>query len=760
VKLSDCAHYGRAVFLLLTFLLFGAQGASANFATPACRDMVMRLSSVSLDNVRGTVRPSFGYRTTRIGDKKHLQFGFESEYTLREIDEIVTVYGPTPELMPTNQWNAMSVADRSQWVRDNLQRLFPESRTEGNFVRLVREEGMDFLPDRLIFDDTGNIEFVLRPFDTFEDWYQSVSRLNQRFGTGSMQGTISAPPTSFFGRIRGMDQEVVTNEKMGMFNFYLDYDIIQKLSAGATRYNNDSSQMVARNFEHPFLGPMTAKRQDILDSTLRGNAIGQKYEAERMARIAGWENSFKYVGGTVYRPDILGEKRVILEIRDAHKNFNLLTDRLLRAMYFSQHGTQGLDRLKDLRHFDPEETFQKFPAAVKRELERLFPNKANPNYEYDPEIKKVLDVFKNFSYPLRDWSQHLDVLGVASLRRNVDEAQAAYVSKLQEIVRSVRRGAIDDEEAKRQIHGALANFVQESGIARAFNDYEQNQIFRNAGNAAPERESFSRFVREATVEAGPLRSSFPERVLTGPLKDRMEQLMAKWPNNMKKVPAVDIKFNNGSGGKRDIVFMSFDGLSAAQKREFLDDYFHALSDMSVSFPLSESAGHLYTRIGNKTVDFYFGSNVNSTNYALPNSDRLEAFVQLDPQEFLRLRTYIENGQRRGSSLLGSSGYDGVNGPTNNTLTNNRPTSRGESHNCTSWICTSPIGNADEALHDLVRAPRSHRVHTNPGWWSSWLMNYSPRERVPFAVYMTNDSLDSAISSRIRSNTLNWNFGVH
>lgn len=753
---------GLVSLIVMLGLLFIQTGqALANFASPACRDMVMRLSSVSLDNARATVRPAFGYRSTRVADQKHLQFGFESEYTLREIDQIVEVYGPAPEIMSSEQWFAMPVAQRSQWVRDNITQLFPEARTEGNFVRLVEEEGMDFLPERLIFDDTGNIEFILKPFDSFEQWHQSVGRLNQRFGTGSMQGTVSMPPTSFFGRIRGMNQTQVTDEKMGMFNFYLDYDIIQKLSAGARRYNDDNTQMVARNFEHPFLGPMTSQRQEILESTLRGNSLGQKYEAERMARIAGWENSFKYVGGTVYRPDILGERRVILEIRDAHKNFNLLTDRLLRSMYFAQHGTQGLDNLKDLRHFDPNEAFAKFPQATRDELERLFPNKANPNYEYDPEIRRVLDVFKNFGYPLRDWSQHLDVLGVRSLARTVEQAQAAYKDKIAQIVISVRRGSIDDEEAKRQIHGALANFVEESGIARAFSDYEQNQILRvaNAAEAAPERESFSRFVREATVEAGPFRSAFPERVLTGPLNDRMDQLIAKYPNNMRKVPAVETLFNGNNGGKRDIVVLSFNGMSEAQKRDFLKDYFEALSDMTVSFPLSESPGHLYSRLGTQSLDFYFGSNVKVQEYTLPNGHRLEAFVNLDPQESLRLRTYVENGQNNGADLLGPSGYDGVDGRTRGTLTDNRPVGQ-ENHNCTSWICTSPIGNADEALHDLVRAPRSHRVHTNPGWWSMWLMNYAPRERVPFAVLMGNESLEDIISRRLQDNILNWNFGAH
>src|SRR5690606_1810861 len=118
--------------------------------------------------------------------------------------------------------------------------------------------------------------------------------------------------------------------------------------------------------------------------------------------------------------------------------------RLMRATYFMQHGTEGLDKLKNLKHFDADVSFAQFPSNVQSELERLFPNKANPNYEYDPDVKSALDVFKNFAYPLRDWSEHLDALGVRSLAQKVQEAQDAYKAKLSQIIRQLRARQIDD----------------------------------------------------------------------------------------------------------------------------------------------------------------------------------------------------------------------------------------------------------------------------------------------------------------------------
>lgn len=755
----------------------------ANFASNSCRELIQRLSNVNPGSSARIVRAAFGFSDEAAAQGKHLQFGFESEYTLKELDGIVTVYGPKEEFgLSKEQWFAMPVPERSQWVRDHLRELFPTNRTDGGLVRLDRDPDMDFLPDALIFDDTGNVEFVLKPFDTFEDWYTSIQKLNAKFGEGSMQGTISTPPDSFFGRnIDGVNPQKVLDEKIGFFNYYSDYDILQKLNAAHLRYTEDPTKRVTRNFEHPFLGPMTQKKQEILHSMLRGNAVGEKYEADRLQRIAGWENSFKYTGGTVYRPDILGERRVVMEIRDAHKNFPLLSDRLLRSLYFMQHGTGGMDRLKELKSFDPFADFEKFPKEVQEELTRLFPNKANPNYQYDPELKKALDVFRNFAYPLRDWSEHLQAFGKTEISEQVQRAQDAYKQKLSDIVSRVRAQQIDDNQAANEVQGALAEFSNSSGIAKAFEDYEDTVVF--GGNRGSQ---FNQFVQEAAIESGALARSFPDKVWSGPLKERTALLVQKYPNIMKKMDQVKFKFKESIGGSRDIYVVSFKGMSAEEKQAFLVDYHAAVSQNTVSFPLSENAGHLYTRIGNKTYDFYFGSNVSMKEYPLPSSKRLETFMELEPDEFMRLRLYVENGVNDGRATLGSTSYQGVDGETVGMLNDNRPgrinpqpqnrfqriinrvlnredgsyAATGEGHNCTSWMCTAPIGDTGEALHDLAGAPRSHRIHTNPGWWSMWLVNYGKRDRMPFAFYFTDESIQETVETVERNGFLPWGFGTH
>ena len=143
----------------------------ANFASNSCRELIESLSQINVSGSARLVRASFGVDDASIAGGKHLQFGFESEYTLQEIDKIVTIYGPKPGLgMSKTRWFNLSVPERSQWVRDNIKELFPEPRKPGGLIKLKDQAGYKFLPDALIQDDTGNIEFVLKPFDTYEDW--------------------------------------------------------------------------------------------------------------------------------------------------------------------------------------------------------------------------------------------------------------------------------------------------------------------------------------------------------------------------------------------------------------------------------------------------------------------------------------------------------------------------------------------------------------------------------------------------------------
>lgn len=735
----------------------------ANFASANCRDLVRNLIEFDMSQGRALIRTAFGMETSTISEAKHVQFGFESEYGLSELEGVLGMYAPDPRFgISHDQWLAMQPAERVTWVQQNVKSLFPDLRSPGGLIKMDQSDEWKFLPDALILDDTNNVEFVLKPFDTFEQWYTSINKMNARFGPGSMQGTVSVPTESFFGKgISNVDPNKVLDEKVGMFNFYSDYDIIQKLNAGYLRYQRDPSTWTARNFDHPFLGPMNQQKQSLMHSFLRGNAIGEKYEQDKLKRISSWVNSFKFIGGTTYRPDILGQKRVVLEIRDAHKNFNLLMDRMTRQLYFMQKGTAGLDKFKDLKSFDHIADFEKFPSDVQEELIKLFPNKADPRFQYDPDIKKHIDSFRNFAFPLRDWTAQMNALGAQADLPQVRAAQDAYLQRLSDLVVRLRAGDLDANTAKKDIQAALAQFVHDSKIAKAYENYEDNFIFNPS--------SQQRFMREIAYEAGPARSMFPQKFWTGPLTERMEVLLEKYPRNIRLIKDVPFKFKDNVAGKRNIYAISMNGMDQQTLQSFKEDYFKAVSENTISFPLKQKAGHLYTRVGNNVVDFYFGSNVAKSAYEFPTYSKLETFFEFEPDEFLRFREYMENGTTNGRELLGSSGYDGVKGSTGGRLNNNRAgqfdadgnfTASRESHNCTSWLCTAPVGDNGEAIHDLAGAPRSYEVHTNPGWWTMWLVNYGKKKRSPFAVYYSDESLDSLERTIREKGHLDWDFDVH
>ena len=195
----------------------------------------------------------------------HLQFGFESEYTLDEAGKLLEVYAPTAETgMSRAQWRSMKSEEKISWLRANLRKVFPTDRTPGKLVKTSRSEELAFLPENLILDSTGNLEIVLSPANTFEEWIGRVSTLERRFGAGSMQGTVSLPSEAFHGRSTGVGAHAATRQNLGYLNVMGDLDTLSKLEAGAIRFQVNPSSEVAASFNHPFLGPLSRARQQML----------------------------------------------------------------------------------------------------------------------------------------------------------------------------------------------------------------------------------------------------------------------------------------------------------------------------------------------------------------------------------------------------------------------------------------------------------------------------------------------------------------
>jgi hypothetical protein len=249
----------------------------------------------------------------------------------------------------------------------------------------------------------------------------------------------------------------------------------------------------------------------------------------------------------------------------------------------------------------------------------------------------------------------------------------------------------------------------------------------------------------------------PATTIAGPLTKRMEAFAKLYPENVTFIDQVTFQQNRRTG-KKKVMMISLAGLSQTKKEALRKDYLKYFSDGTISFPLGESAGHLYTRLGAKTKDFI--SSVDTSAYRLPSSERLETLMELTPAEFQRTQTYVKNSMKDLDKTIGGFDYDGVKGKTEGKIDANKPVDSSQGHNCTSWICTAPVGDKGESLYRLAGATMANEVHTNPGWWSSWLAAGAESNRVPVVVYWTDQPIKDAKAARIQRGKFSWNFDLH
>jgi hypothetical protein len=202
--------------------------------------------------------------------------------------------------------------------------------------------------------------------------------------------------------------------------------------------------------------------------------------------------------------------------------------------------------------------------------------------------------------------------------------------------------------------------------------------------------------------------------------------------------------------------ISIEGLNSAQHKQLTKDYIAAVSEGTLSHPLSERSGHLYTRVGANMYDF-MGSNLRSNKMSDLTSEKFEPVIVLKEAEFGNLLNYVAKA-KASRDVLGEFGYEGVKGETASRPEDNRPNDANEKHNCTSWLGLAPVGPTGGALCSIAGAPRGYDVYRNPGWWSQFLASRAPKEVVPFVVHWTPKKLSEARPKE--GQNLYWNYGLH
>ena len=416
--------------------------------------------------------------------EKHLQFGFESEYVEKEAGPLLKSYMPDPSFyhLSKQDWLDMTDDQRLKFIKNNANTMFPY-RKPGKLKKITDDPDLfNALPDSVVYD-SGNFEVILPPADRVEDLAKNIKTINTKFGVGSMQVTISSPRESFFQfngkgsyplrELGDLDDEFVEKSfqaNLGYYNFFNDYDTLEKMKNGFDRYKKDPLQLTAKSFAHPWLGPMNKKRNEQLQELLRTHANGGMTSVDDLEKLSINITSHKFVSGTVYRPDVAWKKsRMANEVRDCHKNPACLEDRLKREVLFHMKGKESLVEASNLKAFDRNELFDNLPSDVQQMLRSTFP-------KYGSYTIDATEVFRNFSFPFRDWDEHIRFLGKPELAQKIKVAQDNYMQMLLESAEQWKSGAITKQALEARIQGELNRFGVESGLTDAFDDFYKKLI--------------------------------------------------------------------------------------------------------------------------------------------------------------------------------------------------------------------------------------------------------------------------------------------
>ena len=258
----------------------------------------------------------------------------------------------------------------------------------------------------------------------------------------------------------------------------------------------------------------------------------------------------------------------------------------------------------------------------------------------------------------------------------------------------------------------------------------------------------------------PFARGFEGTIRSGSLTSRMEEFQARWPNNIKKVKNVKMKvdlMDSGSASRdQDMIVISFKDLSEAKQTELMEDYLSSIAENTLSFPLGRGAGHLYTRVGKKTLDNLAGVHVK--DYRLPSyEDRLETVISLNEKEMDNLRWYTEHASTNSEKTVGKWDYEGTQ-ETVGKLNDNQ-CAVGKGHNCTSWMGYAPLGENGEPLKEMIGA-FGWDIARNPGWMTAYIHAYTPKSRFPFAVFMSNKSMTEIDSILESGKEFQWDYNLH
>lgn len=447
----------------------------ASIDDDTCLDAILKIIHASEKKVIPKVVKPFRYPKEFLNQaQKHIQYGFEVEYTMDEAKVIFNNFMPASPIYQgtREEWLKMSYYDQLMFFDKNYQRIYSQgARKPGRMVKITQGAMAKYISDDLICD-SGNFELVYKPFDSMEDLFETIKNSKRLLGPGSMQVMISSP----------LDKEAFRNneklfkkkfeEELGYYNFVNEMDTLEKLVSGYHRYRTNPKIYAAASFNHPWLGPMTRLKNIRLKKFLELTYLDDPRLKREMRDYAYQVTSNKFVGGLAFRPDVAYmQGRVASEIRDCHKNLNCLESRVKRETLFLMNGKKNFQKYAKMDAFDTMVVPYNINPKIFEMLKELFPAFNNMDVAH-------LELYRNFTYPLRSWSTHLSLLKKPELAKTVEMAQEQYINKLLKISQQYTTKTINRAEARREVMGALVEFAYDSKLYEAFKS-ELNKMMKH-----------------------------------------------------------------------------------------------------------------------------------------------------------------------------------------------------------------------------------------------------------------------------------------
>jgi hypothetical protein len=466
---------------MIKFFIFLLLFIPYSFADEVCNELID-------EPINKLIFPKGYGSDTRAGAEKHIQFGFESEYTGADSELLLKAFMPKEEVTGLNkqQWLELSHSERLDIMKNKKDDIFTSYRGEGELVKITDDEALaKALPDSFIYD-SGNFEIILPPSDRVKEIADKIKIINQKLGIGSMQVTSSAPREAFFafnetlgatGTSHELSDDVLkkmVDANLGYFNIANDLDTMKKMASGYKRFVENPESLTGKSFAHPWLGPMNTNRHNKLKQLLEKMAKGEEITEDMVGNIATQIDSHKFIGGSVFRPDVARKQnRMAIEIRNCHKNPACLEEQLKREIYFMQEGKHVFEAAATtLKQFDRKQAWNKLSSKNRSFLEKLFP-------KYGSYSSNHTAVYMNFSYPFRDWSGHVDLYNNPALKSSIKQAQAQYIETVTKLRKDLYWNKIDELGAKAQVQGALNKFIIDSGLFEATEKYYKKSLGDN-----------------------------------------------------------------------------------------------------------------------------------------------------------------------------------------------------------------------------------------------------------------------------------------